>query len=56
MYNNDDDIKLLNEILSDIYHRAQTVSPTQFHYVLKAIADEGRLHRLYTQNIDGLDT
>jgi NAD-dependent histone deacetylase SIR2 len=56
MYNNDDDTKLLNEILSDMYHRAQAASPTQFHHVLKAIADEGRLHRLYTQNIDGLDT
>ena len=56
MYNNDDDTKLLNEILSDMYHRAQAASPTQFHQVLNAIADEGRLHRLYTQNIDGLDT
>jgi NAD-dependent SIR2 family protein deacetylase len=48
IYNNDEDIIFLNEILSDIYQRAQAVSPTQFHYVFKAIAEEGRLHRLYT--------
>jgi NAD-dependent SIR2 family protein deacetylase len=56
MYNNDEDTILLNEMLSDMYQRAQAASPTQFHHVLKAIAEEGRLHRLYTQNIDGLDT
>jgi NAD-dependent histone deacetylase SIR2 len=56
MYNNDKDTIFLNEILSDMYQRAQAASPTQFHHVLEAIADEGRLHRLYTQNIDGLDT
>jgi NAD-dependent SIR2 family protein deacetylase len=56
MYNNDDDTKTFNEILSDMYRRAQAASPTQFHHVLEAIAEEGRLCRLYTQNIDGLDT
>ena len=39
-----------------MYHRVQAASPTQFHHLLKAIAEEGRLHRLYTQNVDGLDT
>lgn len=56
MYNNENDTKLINEIFSDMYHRVQGASPTQFHRVLEAIAEEGRLHRLYTQNIDGLDT
>ena len=56
MYNNENDTKILNEIFSDMYHRVQGASPTQFHRVLEAIAEEGRLHRLYTQNIDGLDT
>jgi NAD-dependent SIR2 family protein deacetylase len=44
IYNNNNDTKLLNEILSDMYHCAQAVSPTQFHHMLKAIADKGRLH------------
>lgn len=56
MYNNENDTKLINEIFSYMYHRIQAASPTQFHRVLEAIAEEGHLHRLYTQNIDGLDT
>ncbi|PVH67379.1 DHS-like NAD/FAD-binding domain-containing protein, partial [Cadophora sp. DSE1049] len=56
MYRNDNDTKKLNEMFSQMYNRAQAASPTQFHHVLAAIAKEGRLHRLYTQNIDGLDT
>ena len=56
MYHNDEDTARLNEMFSDMYQRAQATSPTQFHHVLEAIAEEGRLHRLYTQNIDGLDT
>ncbi|KAH7363946.1 DHS-like NAD/FAD-binding domain-containing protein [Rhexocercosporidium sp. MPI-PUGE-AT-0058] len=56
MYRSDKDTKTLNAAFSDMYNRAQAASPTQFHHVLEAIAKEGRLHRLYTQNIDGLDT
>ena len=56
IYNNDDNTKLLNEILFNIYYYAQAASPTQFHYVFKAIAEEDRLYQLYTQNINGLDT
>ena len=30
--------------------------PTEFHQMLATLADEGRLLRLYTQNVDGIDT
>lgn len=30
--------------------------PTAFHEMLAALASEGRLMRLYTQNVDGIDT
>ena len=30
--------------------------PTPFHHMLATLAHEGRLLRLYTQNVDGLDT
>jgi NAD-dependent histone deacetylase SIR2 len=30
--------------------------PTLFHHMLATLAEEGRLLRLYTQNIDGIDT
>ncbi len=42
--------------MCDMYHRLEVAAPTQFHLLLAAFAEEGRLHRLYTQNIDGIDT
>jgi NAD+-dependent protein deacetylase SIR2 len=39
-----------------MYYRIETANPTQFHLILEALAEEGRLHRLYTQNIDRIDT
>lgn len=44
--------KMLKE-LAAITERAQ---PTPFHHMLASMAQEGRLMRLYTQNIDCLDT
>ena len=35
--------------------RARTSQPSQMHRLLKRWADQGRLLRLYTQNIDGLE-
>ncbi|KAH8674826.1 DHS-like NAD/FAD-binding domain-containing protein [Tricladium varicosporioides] len=55
MYNNDTDTKRLNETMCDMYNRAHTARATQFHLMLATIAQEGRLRRLYTQNIDGID-
>ena len=31
-------------------------NPTMFHHMIATIAEEGRLMRLYTQNVDGIDT
>ena len=39
--------------LSDL---AKSSQPTLFHHLLATLADEGRLLRLYTQNVDGIDT
>jgi NAD-dependent histone deacetylase SIR2 len=35
---------------------AEKAEPTPFHHLLASLAQEGRLLRLYSQNIDGLDT
>ncbi|KAH6667733.1 DHS-like NAD/FAD-binding domain-containing protein, partial [Halenospora varia] len=56
MYNNDEDTKRLHQMMCDMYHRVHAASATQFHLMLAALAEEGRLLRLYTQNIDGIDT
>jgi NAD+-dependent protein deacetylase SIR2 len=47
---------LLNKTMCDMYHQIEAASPTQLHLVIAAFAKEGRLQRLYTQNIDGIDT
>jgi NAD+-dependent protein deacetylase SIR2 len=33
----------------------RTLRPTAFHHALQAIAKQGRLQRVYTQNVDGLE-
>ena len=35
---------------------AKTAQPTEFHKLLDSLANQNRLLRLYTQNVDGLDT
>jgi NAD-dependent histone deacetylase SIR2 len=37
-------------------HMTRSAQPTQFHHMLATLAEEGRLMRLYTQNVDGIDT
>jgi NAD-dependent SIR2 family protein deacetylase len=49
-------IALLNKVLCDMYYYIEGASPTQFHLVIAALTKEARLLRLYTQNIDGIDT
>jgi NAD+-dependent protein deacetylase SIR2 len=56
MYNSLESTALLNKTMCDLYHQIEAANPTQFHLVIAALAEESRLQRLYTQNIDGLDT
>lgn len=42
-------VRSLSQLVSD-------AKPTVFHHMLAALASEGRLMRLYTQNVDGIDT
>ena len=42
-------IRTLSKLVSD-------ARPTAFHKMLATLANEGRLMRLYTQNVDGIDT
>lgn len=34
----------------------KSAQPTAFHHLIATLAQEGRLMRLYTQNVDGIDT
>ena len=42
-------VRTLSKLVSD-------AKPTAFHEMLATLASEGRLLRLYTQNVDGIDT
>jgi NAD+-dependent protein deacetylase SIR2 len=55
-YRDDNSRKSLKKSMLDMYLLAEAATPTQFHLLIAAIAKEGRLQRLYTQNIDGIDT
>ncbi|SCU81765.1 LADA_0C00958g1_1 [Lachancea dasiensis] len=44
-----------NSMITQLHAQCQEVKPTRFHRLLNSIAQEGRLRRLYTQNIDGLE-
>lgn len=55
-YSNDAGRDLLHKTICEIHQLIMAANPTQFHLLIASLAEEGRLHRLYTQNIDGLDT
>lgn len=56
VYSSDEMNVKFNGMITDLHRLAQKTEPTDFHSMLNEIASEGRLQRLYTQNIDGLDT
>lgn len=45
-----------NNMITTLHNLSKNSHPTEFHKLLDKLALEGKLQRLYTQNIDGLDT
>ncbi|KOH01034.1 NAD-dependent histone deacetylase HST4 [Saccharomyces eubayanus] len=45
-----------NRLMVSLFKLSNDCLPTRFHEMLNGFAKDGRLLRLYTQNIDGLDT
>lgn len=43
-------------MVSNMSRMTKAAKPTAFHHMLATMAKQGRLLRLYTQNVDGLDT
>ncbi|RDW88853.1 DHS-like NAD protein [Coleophoma cylindrospora] len=56
VYKNDDSTSSFHDMVRELSHLTQNAQPTAFHHMLAALASEGRLLRLYSQNIDGIDT
>ncbi|EPS32231.1 hypothetical protein PDE_07191 [Penicillium oxalicum 114-2] len=45
-----------HELVRSLWEEAANCQPTKFHEMLASLGKENRLKRLYTQNIDGLET
>ncbi len=43
-------------MVRELSHLTQNAQPTVFHHMIATLAEEGRLLRLYSQNVDGIDT
>lgn len=43
-------------MVRELAHLTKSAKPTPFHHLVASLAKEGRLLRLYSQNVDGLDT
>ncbi|KAH7256882.1 DHS-like NAD/FAD-binding domain-containing protein [Fusarium tricinctum] len=56
VYRHDDTTESFHTMLREMAAMTKNANPTPFHHMLASLAKEGRLLRLYTQNIDCLDT
>ncbi|EFX01664.1 sir2 family histone deacetylase [Grosmannia clavigera kw1407] len=56
VYKHDASTSSFHAMVRELAHLTQKARPTSFHHMLASIATEGRLMRLYSQNIDGIDT
>lgn len=43
-------------MVRQLAHQTKNASPTPFHHLIASLAEEGRLLRLYSQNVDCIDT
>jgi NAD+-dependent protein deacetylase SIR2 len=56
VYKDDSSTSAFHDMVRDLSNMAAKATPTPFHHLLARLAQEGRLLRLYTQNVDGIDT
>ncbi|KAL4730427.1 hypothetical protein ACLX1H_002461 [Fusarium chlamydosporum] len=56
VYKHDDTTESFHAMVRKMATMTKTAKPTQFHHLLASLANEGRLLRLYSQNIDCIDT
>jgi NAD+-dependent protein deacetylase SIR2 len=56
VYKDDSSTSSFHDMVRDLSSMTSTAKPTPFHRLLARLSREGRLLRLYTQNIDGIDT
>ncbi|TGJ83698.1 hypothetical protein E0Z10_g5061 [Xylaria hypoxylon] len=56
VYKHDSTTSYFHTMVRDLSQLVENAKPTSFHHLLASLSKEGRLLRLYTQNVDGLDT
>lgn len=56
IFQNPLDRALFCRLIATLFKTSASAQPTQFHQLLKVLDDRGTLLRVYTQNIDGLET
>lgn len=56
VYRSRETIEEFHKMINNLYEVAQNTKPTPFHDLLESLAKSDRLLRLYTQNVDFLDT
>jgi NAD-dependent histone deacetylase SIR2 len=56
VYKDDRATSSFHDMVRELSHRTKQAKPTPFHHMLATLAEEGRLLRLYSQNVDGIDT
>ncbi|KAI1769446.1 DHS-like NAD/FAD-binding domain-containing protein [Hypoxylon sp. FL1150] len=56
VYKHDSTTSSFHSMVRDLSHLTKNAEPTPFHHLIASLAKEGRLLRLYTQNVDGIDT
>jgi NAD-dependent histone deacetylase SIR2 len=56
VYKSDASTSSFHDMIRELSHLTKNAKPTPFHHMLATLAEEGRLLRLYTQNVDGIDT
>ncbi|KAK4997397.1 hypothetical protein LTR66_003168, partial [Elasticomyces elasticus] len=56
VYKDDDSTSSFHEMVRSLSKETKSAKPTEFHHLLATLARDGRLMRLYTQNVDGIDT
>ncbi|KAJ9647956.1 hypothetical protein H2199_001733 [Coniosporium tulheliwenetii] len=56
VYRDGTSTSVFHDMVRELSHATKSAKPTAFHHLVATLAKEGRLLRLYSQNVDGLDT
>ncbi|KAF2471914.1 DHS-like NAD/FAD-binding domain-containing protein [Lindgomyces ingoldianus] len=56
VYQDDSSTSSFHDMVRSLSQKTKDAQPTAFHHLLATLAHEGRLLRLYSQNVDGIDT